>query len=96
MMRRGNSSRRFGASHRALRIAALRQESRIADLSEQDFLQRSVYEMERERVEYLLRTYLRTRLQKVGATHTALAQGAHVRTTLRRRARSTLLVTTAW
>ena len=52
--------------------------------------------MERERVEYLLRTYLRTRLQKVGATHTALAQGAHVRTTLRRRARSTLLVTTAW
>jgi DNA-binding HxlR family transcriptional regulator len=38
---------------------------RIAELSEENFLQRSVYEMERERVEYLVRAYLRNRLQKV-------------------------------
>ena len=43
----------------------LLQMDRIAELSEENFLQRSVYEMERERVEYLVRAYLRNRLQKV-------------------------------
>ncbi|KAL1530747.1 hypothetical protein AB1Y20_001646 [Prymnesium parvum] len=41
------------------------QAERITELSERDFLLRSIYEMERERVEYLLRVYLRTRLQKI-------------------------------
>lgn len=36
----------------------------MGELDERQFLQRHLYEMERDRVMYLLRAYMRTRLRK--------------------------------
>jgi len=58
------------------------QMDRIAELSEENFLQRSVYEMERERVEYLVRAYLRNRLQKVAKFALSLSQDVDARSRL--------------
>ena len=41
------------------------QEGRIQDLTPQDYLTRHIYEAEKERVMYLLTSYLRMRLRKV-------------------------------
>ena len=49
------------------------QKERIDEFGPEDALMRMIYETEVERVLYLLRSYLRTRLQKIQATAVFLA-----------------------
>ena len=65
-----------------LRVAIDEQQERIAELGPQEALKRHIYETEVERVAFMLRSFLRTRIQKIQKQSLHLARDAEAKSHL--------------